>query len=121
MWTYIRFRLPWEMPTVVNFWCILTFFVTDQCLSTEITIGALLGKSTHYALTWDTFENKRLLDLFTHFHVHQYLPEKKASADRRTMMLAFKFDVSLHPMGVVGTNHSADNKYRLKFLKSMRQ
>ena len=60
--------------------------------STDVTIGALSGKSTHYILTWDSFENKPLIELFNHFRIHHYLP--KGSQDSRTVTLAFKFDVS---------------------------
>jgi hypothetical protein len=84
------------MPAVVSYWCILTGTTAEAHLSTEITIGALVGKSSHYLLTWDDFESKPLIDLFKYYQVNQYLPEKKTGPSRRTVMLAFKFDVSVH-------------------------
>ena len=86
---------------------LITLAATNKCPSTEITIGALSGKSTHFALAWDAFDNKKLLDLFDHFYTHQLLPEKKTGPGRRTVTLAFKFDVSIHDMGL---RNSADTK-----------
>ena len=60
--------------------------------STNIMIGALIGKTTHFILTWDPFEDKQLVKLFNHFSLHHYFP--KTGQDSQTVTLAFKFDVS---------------------------
>lgn len=59
--------------------------------STDITIHALVGKSTHYILAWNTFEEKPLTELFAHFKRLQFLSVNDEKS--RTVTLAFKFDV----------------------------